>query len=175
MIRKYLINEKEYTVKYDDELKAIDIDPANDILETVSPTQWNYIGHTNNINGVAIELKCEKDGILMTDIIEKTFKLEFLTNDDVTTTLTEVIIYPTVTDFDNDEEYYLKTDDGELLETYNYGEDESVAYNYYWDNMNLQQWFCDLDVNKSKEFREDGYMGLKVTCVECDSYYPQER
>ena len=168
------INGKTYTVKYNTELNIVEVIPPNELLEQVNPSDFKHIGAKQQINGTPIELECEKDGILMTDVLEKTFKLEFMNNDTVTTTVTEAVIYPPVTELDEDEEFF-QIKDGEYLETYQYGADENVAYQYYWDAMNLRQWFCDLDLNKSKEFREDGYMGLRITCIGSESYYLHEK
>ena len=100
------------------------------------------------------------------DEIHKHFKLEFIDNDEPVTELEEIVIYPSSDSDSTDETFYKLEWDNSYSEHYTYGgllEDE--AHEHYWEYHNLQQWYFDLDPDKSQVFCDDGFITLKLTCL----------
>lgn len=178
MKRTYSINKEKVDVEYElqnNTWKVINKLPSQyEFMGDVDPQEFQFIGDTHKYDKIEVTLVSEEDGIIMTERIEKTFELEFIKDGEVISTIKEFVRIPSLDTADTTE-FWKITESNQLEETYNYGEEENLAHEYYWEADDLQEQYTFMGKGESKTYTNYGDLpDLKLTCTNSANLYLHE-
>ena len=178
MKRTYKINGNEISVEYEYEGKweVINQLPKKYVfMNDVNPEDFKFIEDQHTYNNTEVILTSEEDGILLSERIEKIFELEFIKDGETVSILKEFLKIPSADNWDDEIEFFKVTENNQLMETYQYGEEENLEHEFYWEAQDLEDQYATMNEGESKTFENWGDLpSLKLTCLRSEELYPYE-